>query len=47
MGQSSLMKPQAKTAQNKNSARKNQETWAKENPNESSKNEMGKIQEMD
>ena len=31
MGQSSLMKPQAKKWQKKNSARNNQETWAKEN----------------
>ena len=31
IGQSSLMKPQAKKGQNKNSVRNNQETWAKEN----------------
>ena len=31
MRQSSLMKPQAKKEQKKNSAQNNQETWAKEN----------------
>ena len=31
IGQSSLMKPQAKKGQKKISAQNNQETWAKEN----------------
>ena len=47
IGQSSLMKPQAKKGQKKNLAQNNQATWAKENQNKSPKNEMGKIQEMD
>ena len=47
MGQSSLIKPYTKKGQKKNSAQNNQEMWAKENQNESPKNEMGKIEEMD
>ena len=47
IGQSSLMKPWAKKGRKKNLAQNNQETWAKENQNESPKNETGKIQEMD
>ena len=47
MGQSSLRKPHAKKRQKENSARNNQETRAKESQNESPKNGMRKIQEMD
>ena len=46
MGQSSLIKPQVKKGQKKNSARNNQETWAKDNKNKSLEKEMGRIQEM-
>ena len=46
MGQSSLMKPQTKKGQKKNSARNNQETQAKENKIKT-KNKIGKILEMD
>ena len=41
------MKPWAKKGRKKNLAQNNQETWAKENQNESPKNETSKIQEMD
>ena len=47
MGQSNLRNPQSKKGQKENSTRNNQETRVKESQNESPKNGMRKIQEMD
>ena len=43
MGQSSPMKPQAKKEQKKNSARNNQETWARENKMQAPKMKWAKF----